>query len=40
MNEVELTEIKEKIEKFLDENLKGNGLLDLRYRKFKLSSKP
>jgi len=35
----ELTEIKDKIEKFLNENLKGEGLLSLRYRKFKLSSK-
>ncbi|GAF85486.1 unnamed protein product [marine sediment metagenome] len=33
----ELTEIKKKIEQFLDQNLKGNGLLSLRYRKFKLS---
>jgi len=36
----ELTEIKEKIEKFLDENLKDDNLLSLRYRKFKLGSKP
>lgn len=36
----ELTEIKDEIEKFLDQNLKGDGLLSLRYRKFKLSSKP
>ena len=36
----ELTEIKEKIEQFLDQNLKGDSLLALRYRKFKLSSKP
>lgn len=36
----ELTEIREKIEEFLDENLKGDGLLSLRYRKFKLSSRP
>lgn len=35
----ELSEIKEKVEKFLDQNLKGNNLLALRYRKFKLSSK-
>jgi len=35
----ELTEIKEKIEQFLDKNLKGDGLLSSRYRKFKLSSK-
>lgn len=35
----ELTEVKEKIEKFLDDNLKGDGLLSLRYRKFKISSK-
>jgi len=33
----ELTEIKKNIEQFLDQNLKGNGLLPLRYRKFKLS---
>lgn len=33
----ELTEIKEKIKQFLDQNLKGDGLLSLRYRKFKLS---
>lgn len=36
----ELTEIKEKVEKFLDQSLKGDGLLSLRYRKFKLPSKP
>ncbi len=36
----ELTEIKNEIEKFLDQNLKGDSLLSLRYRKFKLSSKP
>jgi len=35
----ELTEIKEKIEKFLDQNLQGDSLLSLRYRKFKLPSK-
>lgn len=35
----ELTEIKDAIEKVLDQNLKGDGLLSLRYRKFKLSSK-
>lgn len=35
----ELTEIKEKVEKFIDDNLKGDGLLSLRYRKFKISSK-
>lgn len=36
----ELTEIKEKIEKLLNQNLKDDGLLSLRFRKFKLSSKP
>ncbi|MBA7552019.1 hypothetical protein ES705_44570 [subsurface metagenome] len=36
----ELTEIKKKIEQFLDQNLKGDSLLSLRYRKLKLSSKP
>lgn len=36
----ELTEIKDEIEKFLDQNLKGDSLLSLRYRKFELSSKP
>jgi hypothetical protein len=36
----ELTEIKNKVEKFLDQNLQGDNLLSLRYRKFKLSSKP
>ncbi len=36
----ELTDIKEKIEKFLDENLTGDNLLPLRYRKFKLGGKP
>ena len=36
----ELTEIKKKIEQFLDQNLKGDSLLSLRYRKFKLSAKP
>ncbi len=36
----ELTEIKDKIEKFLDENLQGDTVLALRYRKFKLPSKP
>ncbi|PIV27208.1 MAG: hypothetical protein COS36_06585 [Candidatus Altarchaeum sp. CG03_land_8_20_14_0_80_32_618] len=36
----ELTNIKEKIGGFLDENLKGNNLLLLCYRKFKLGSKP
>jgi hypothetical protein len=37
----ELTEIKDEIEKFLDQNLQGNSnnLLSLRYRKFKLLSK-
>ena len=35
----ELTEVKEKIEKFLDQNLQGDNLLSLRYRKFKFSSK-
>lgn len=35
----ELTEIKDKIEKFLDQNLEEDNLLSLRYRKFKLSSK-
>ncbi|MBU6500810.1 MAG: hypothetical protein KGJ89_01675 [Patescibacteria group bacterium] len=35
----ELTKIKEQIEKFLDQNLKGDGLLSLRYRKFKLPNK-
>lgn len=33
----ELTEIKEKIKEFLDQNLRIGGLLSLRYRKFKLS---
>lgn len=37
---IELTEIKEKVEGFLDQYLKGDSLLSLRYRKFKLSSKP
>jgi hypothetical protein len=36
----ELAEIKDKIERFLDDNLKSDGLLSLRYRKFKLPSKP
>ena len=36
----ELSEIKKKIEQFLDQNLKVNGLISLRYRKFKLSDKP
>ena len=36
----ELKEIKKKIEQFLDQNLKGDSLLSLRYRKFKLSGKP
>lgn len=36
---IELTEIKGKIEVFLDQNLKGDNLLSLRYRKFKLSSR-
>ena len=36
----QLTEIKEKIEQFLDQKLKGDSLLSLRYRKFKLPSKP
>jgi len=36
----ELTEVKEEIEKFLDQNLQGDTMLALRYRKFKLSSKP
>lgn len=35
----ELTEVKEKIEDFLDQKLKGDSLLTLRYRKFKLSSR-
>lgn len=35
----ELTEIKEKIEVFLNQNLKGDNLLSLRYRKFILSSR-
>src|SRR3989338_11170193 len=35
----ELTEIKGKIEDFLDQNLKDDSLLSLRYRKFKLSSR-
>lgn len=34
---IELTEIKEKIKIFLDQNLKSGSLLWLRYRKFKLS---
>ena len=37
---VELTEVKEKIEQFLDQNIKGDSLLALRYRKFKLPGKP
>ena len=37
---VELTKIKEEIEKFLDKNLTGESLLSLRYRKFKISPKP
>ena len=36
----ELTEVKEKIEQFLDQNIKGDSLLALRYRKFKLPGKP
>ncbi|KKT21217.1 MAG: hypothetical protein UW04_C0008G0005 [Parcubacteria group bacterium GW2011_GWB1_43_8] len=36
----ELEEVKEKIEQFLDQNIKGDSLLALRYKKFKLSSKP
>ena len=32
-----LTEIKEKIKKFLDQKLKGSNLLSLRYRKYKIS---
>ena len=36
----ELTEVKEKIEQFLDQNIKGDNLLALRYRKFKLPGKP
>lgn len=35
----ELTDIKDEVEKFLDQNLRGDGLLSLRYRKLKLSSK-
>ncbi|MEW6103343.1 MAG: hypothetical protein AB1630_05945 [bacterium] len=35
-----LIEIKEKIEQFLEKNLKGDSLWALRYRKLKLSSKP
>ena len=36
----ELEEVKEKIEQFLDQNIKGDSLLALRYRKFKLPGKP
>lgn len=36
---VELTKIKEEIEKFLDKRLTGESLLSSRYRKFKISSK-
>lgn len=36
---VELTEVKEKIEQFLDLNIGGDSLLALRYRKFKLPGK-
>ncbi len=36
----ELTEIKNEIENFLDQNLEGDDLLSLRYRKFKISSRP
>jgi hypothetical protein len=35
----ELKEVKEKIEAFLDQNIKGDNLLFLRYRKFKLSNR-
>jgi hypothetical protein len=35
----ELTAIKEKIEQFLERKLKGNSLLSLRYRKFKITNK-
>lgn len=36
----EITDVKDKIEQFLDKNLKGDNLLSLHYRKFKLGSKP
>ena len=36
----ELEDVKEKIENFLDQNIKGESLLALRYRKFKSPGKP